>query len=50
MSPYYERIMKHACKEAIISAHVHQERVAGRKLDILCMKDGEEGSCVCIIT
>jgi len=45
MLPYYEEIMKHACKKAHIPAHVHQERVAGYKLDILCIKYGKEESC-----
>ena len=50
MSPYYEGIMKYACKKAHISAQVQQERVAGYKLDILCIKYGKEGSCFFIIT
>jgi hypothetical protein len=45
MSPYYEGIMKHACKKAYIPAHVYQERVTGCELDILCIKDGKEKSC-----
>ena len=43
MSPYYEGIMKHACKKAHISAQAHQERVAGCKLRHILRKVWKTG-------